>query len=368
MFSQDTKNHISACRICFMCRHLCPVGLVTGKESHTPRGRAILAQYSEGDSAESEQIFQASVENFYQCCMCNACADWCETGYEPIKYIREARREAVARNVLPPNVAPVVDQVLKSGSLFPEMADMKQFGQTKKTADVVLVLGDTARAKAPHIAKALISLLEKAGVDFTVMDDEAPVGAMMYDLVGETAEVQDVAKAFAQVVEKTGCKHVVVLDPADARILTADYPRWKCALSAEIHTATSYVADLLREGKLKVAKKATDKKVCYHDPCRLARDLDETEPAREIIAAMGAEMHEIFLNKNNTKCCGGECVASHSPEITKMTAAARLQQAQDTGAETMLCACPGCYDVFRTGRKEDSVAVEDIFVMLDSCC
>ena len=368
MFSQDAKNHIAACRICFMCRHHCPIGLATGKEAHTPRGRAILAQYSDG-SNQGAEIFKESVIDFYQCALCNACADWCETSYEPAKFIREARREAVAQNVLPEKVAPVVDQVLSTGSLFAEKEDIAASADgLPKTADVLLVLGDTARAKTPQIAKAVVSLMKKAGVDFTLLRDEPPVGAMMYDLIGETAEVQATANTFAQAVAETNCKHVVVLDPADAKILLADYPRWDCTLSAEVHTATAYVAQLLKENKLVITKKAADQKVCYHDPCRLARDLDETEPAREIIAAMGAEMHEIFLNKTNTRCCGGECVAAHSPEITKMTANARLVQAKDTGAETMLCACPGCYDVFSAGRTENSIEIEDIFVLLDRCC
>ena len=33
---------ISACRFCFMCRHLDPVGNVTFRESDTPRGRALI--------------------------------------------------------------------------------------------------------------------------------------------------------------------------------------------------------------------------------------------------------------------------------------------------------------------------------------
>ena len=34
---------MSSCRFCFMCRHLSAVGQVSGRESDTPRGRALIA-------------------------------------------------------------------------------------------------------------------------------------------------------------------------------------------------------------------------------------------------------------------------------------------------------------------------------------
>lgn len=40
MFSEKSKKNADACRFCWMCRHLCPVQLVTGKETNTPRPRA----------------------------------------------------------------------------------------------------------------------------------------------------------------------------------------------------------------------------------------------------------------------------------------------------------------------------------------
>ena len=41
MFSENAKKHADACRFCYMCRHLCPVELVTGKENNTPRAKGL---------------------------------------------------------------------------------------------------------------------------------------------------------------------------------------------------------------------------------------------------------------------------------------------------------------------------------------
>ena len=44
MFSEKSKKHADACRFCWMCRHLCPVQLVTGKETNTPRAKGLLVR------------------------------------------------------------------------------------------------------------------------------------------------------------------------------------------------------------------------------------------------------------------------------------------------------------------------------------
>ena len=41
MYSEKAKKHADACRFCYMCRHLCPIELVTGKENNTPRAKGL---------------------------------------------------------------------------------------------------------------------------------------------------------------------------------------------------------------------------------------------------------------------------------------------------------------------------------------
>ena len=42
MISQNAMRHAEKCRFCFMCRHLCPVQLQTGKEINTPRAKGLV--------------------------------------------------------------------------------------------------------------------------------------------------------------------------------------------------------------------------------------------------------------------------------------------------------------------------------------
>ena len=367
MFSQEAKRHFNACHACWMCKHICPIGLTTGREIHAPRGKAQLCLTME----YGNDILKESVDAMYACFFCNNCADWCEVAYEPPLYIREARRHIVSKDFLPDNIKLVFDALIKpNGTLygekvFPKVLSDAVAGLPEK-ASVLLVLGDTAVMKKPEISLALVSLLKKAGIEFTVMKNEPPVGNDLYDLIGELADVQDVAKKFMEAAEKTDCKAMIVLDPYCAKVLKLDYPKWGISTDSAIHTATSYIAELIDSGKLSVKKKE-NRLTTYHDPSRLARDLEETEAARKIIAAVADSFKEIFLNKNNARCCGNETVASYAPKIVKETARMRMDDALRTGAKLLVTASPACNKIL-SDTGEAAIAVEDVFVLLDRSC
>jgi Fe-S oxidoreductase len=141
---------------------------------------------------------------------------------------------------------------------------------------------------------------------------------------------------------------------------------WGCGPAARVVTATAYFAGLVRAGTL-VPARLDMERVTYHDPCRLARDLDETEPARELIAAMGLGLNEMFLSKRMTKCCGGVIIDRHSPKLTAMTAKGRWEDAKRTGAGTLITACPGCLDVLGKAAPE-GMRIADILVLLARSC
>lgn len=366
MFSQKTAKMIDACRFCWMCRHLCPIGLQTGKESNTPRAKALMMSLTERGLDLSHEM----MTDMYECALCNACANDCATGYEPPFFIREARSYAVVNGLVPEKVSKVIDSALENGNIYGEPSGTKfdqlveELKMLPNQAEVLLYIGDTAARRAPQIAKAVISLLKKAKVDFTVLRNEPPCATELYDLIGFVGEVQQTSEVCAKAVNKTNAKTLVVLDPACARVFRQEYPAWGFAISAEVVTATTFIADLIKNDSIKVQK--TEGDVTFHDPCRLSRDMDESAPAREIINAMGYTLHEMFLCTAQTKCCGGEIVNAHSPNLTQLTSRGRMNDAQKTGAKTLLCACPACFDIFKKS-EEAGLTVEDLFISLDRC-
>ncbi len=368
MFSEKAKKISDNCRFCWMCRYICPIGQVTGKEANNARAKGLLVSFANRGHEFDESYAQA----MYECAICGGCTHDCATGFEPPIFIREARTEAVVKNIVPANVRPLIDNIDAEGNIFGVSAKelytkaRQLLPDAKEKANILFYIGATALVKTPEIVKSVGSLLNKAGLDFEILSDEGQSGAEQGDLIGYVAETVESAKKTAEKINATGAEKVVVLDPNCTKVMKQQYPIWGCELQADVVTATSFFAGLIEAGKLSPSKSFIED-VTYHDPCKLSRDLDETQPARDILAAMGVETKEMLLNYKLTKCCGTEILRQHSPSVVALTSDSRWGDAQRIRAKTMVTSCPGCFDVFAL-RVPKGMEIIDLFVLLDKSC
>lgn len=362
MFSNKAKSIADACRFCWMCRHICPVGLVTGCEGNTPRARGLLISMD----SRSIPLKADSTELMYQCSLCGACTNDCATGYDPRVFTREARTNAIISDMVPQHIQNVIDRAMagdvcsgpKAASLAAVVKELPQ------KADVLLYLGETAWHEGATAA-AVIKLMKKAGVSFTVMQEEPSCGSYLGDLIGFVDEVRQTAVRCFDSMKATGASKVVVLDPSCMTFFRHQCAEWDILPELSFQTATSFCAELITEGRLK--PKALGGKATYHDPCHLARDLDEVQPARDIIAAMGITLEEMFLNRRMSKCCGGEVMRETNPDITEKMAAARWSDAATLDVDTMITACPGCAYILGA-NVPDGMRQVDLFELLAEAC
>lgn len=375
MYSEKSYHIADNCRFCWMCRHVCPVGLRTGKEINTPRAKGLLVSMEKRDFPMDREAAQA----FYECTLCGSCSNDCATGFEPPIFIREARTQAAVEGLLPEAVDRMVNRILDTDVMFenysedPEIREAVQ--RHANPSQVLLLLGATARGKVPAMALSLIALLEKAGVEFTLLKEEPATGSELYDLIGSVEETRAQAVKCSQVIEgmfagidTDNTRTVVVLDSYLAETIKHQYPVWGCALEAEVVTATAYVEALLEAGKLSVkepfsSERKIGKKVTLHDSSRLARDLQETEPARKILQAAGCGISEMFLHGKLAKCCGSELFAQYEPELALQTGAGRWEDALRTGADFLVTECPQAYSVLAR-TKPERMELTDIFTLL----
>lgn len=349
MYSEKAYHIADNCRFCWMCRHVCPVGLKTGKEINTPRAKGLLVSMEK----RGFEMEKDSAEAFYECMLCGSCSNDCATGFEPPVFIREARTRAAAAGLLPEAVERVLDRVLDTGVMYEECEEPKALSEKindhQKKAKLLLLLGATARIRRPEMALALMRLLEKAEVDFMVLEKEPGTGSELYDLIGAVEETREQAAACSRQLCDTGAEKIVVLDSYLAETLKHEYPLWDCALESEILTATSFVAGLIDEGRLH--PEALSLSVTIHDSPRLARDLKETEPVRDILKASVCEIKEMFLNRELTRCCGSSLFAEYAPKLALLTGQGRLEDAKRTGAGILVVECPQALDVLKMAAE-----------------
>ena len=358
IMSDKCKQHVDSCRFCWMCHHICPIGNATGQERNTARARALGISLVNRDAIDLNEI----MDNIYECCTCGACVHDCTTGWDPVMFTKETRLRAALEGKLPEYINALVANCLETGNAYGKTETCDCLNDAIKAhadkKDTLLFLGVDAKYMACEQANKAIKVLDKAGVDFTVLENELPSGVQLDFLIGAANETKAQMEACAKVLNDY--KTVVVYDPNDAKAIKQLYKEYGIEVSANVVTYTSFVAGLLRDGKLEA--KNSGKDVVFQDPYQLSRDLEETEEAREIVMSY-AVLGEMLLNRAETVWAGNILMAQYMPEVIKLVAKRRIFNATSVGAKTIVTACVAEYVSLKAVAEDvEIISLEDLIL------
>ena len=340
-FTQKSKEHIDSCRFCWMCHHVCPIGNATGLERNTARARALGLSMVARDAIEySEDI----IYDVYECSLCGGCMTDCVTGWDPVMFTKEARLGAALDGKLPEYILTMLSNLQEKGNIYGVEKENKipDFGDS----ETLFFIGEDTRAKG--CAKTAAELLKKANVDFTILKDEPNSGYSMDFMIGAAAETKAVMENCAKVLSKY--KKVICYDPADAKVMKREYKEWGIDLKPEVVTFTELVASLIKENKLQI--KNSGMELTPQDSPLLARDLEETEPIREILSACG-EVKEMLLNRSYTMLAGNLIMNEYMPDVMKKVAENRWVNAKNADAKVLVTESPAEYMILSATKPED---------------
>ena len=359
IMSEKCKQHVDSCRFCWMCHHICPVGNATGQERNTARARALGISLVNREAVDLSDV----VDNIYECATCGACVYDCTTGWDPVMFTKEARLQAALEGKLPDYIAVLVDNCLTTGNAYgktdvPAEVAAAAAAHSKKT-DTLLYLGVDAVYMAPQQAVKAIRVLEKAGVEFTVLTKEPASGAQLDFLIGAAQEAKDqMAKAAAVMNEY---ETVVVYEPVDAKLILRAYKEYGIELSAKVQTYTAYLADLVVSGKL--TGKKSDKAVTIQDHYALARDLGQTQEARTVISNY-ASLHEMLLHGAETVWAGDILMAQYLPSVIMQVSRRRINNALSMGYTAMVAVGAAEYTALKNVEQTqvEILSLEDLIL------
>ena len=338
-FTQKSKEHIDSCRFCWMCHHVCPIGNATGLERNTARARALGLSLVMRDTIDySDDI----INNVYECSLCGGCMTDCVTGWDPVMFTKEARLGAALDGKLPEYIMNMIANLQEKGNIYGKDVNIEEI----KGGDIVFFLGEDARAT--NCFGDAIELLKKANVDFAVLTDEPNSGYSMDFMVGAAAETKQIMENCANVLNNY--KKVVCYDPADAKVMKREYKEWGVELKAEVITFTEFLAGLIKDGKLNVKKGAMV--LTPQDSPILARDLEETEPLREILSACG-DIKEMLLNRQYTMLAGNLIMNEYMPNVMELVAEKRWINAKNADAEVVVTVSPAEYALLSETKPEN---------------
>ena len=359
MMSEKSKKHVESCRFCWMCHHICPIGNATGLERNTARARALGLSLVNREAISLSEV----IDNIYECGCCGACVKDCVTGWDPVMFTKEARLDAAMEGVLPEYINKLVDNCLETGNAYGltevDATLAEAIAQHAEKTDVLLFLGIDAIYKVPVAAVNAIKVLEKAGVNFTVLAKEPASGQQLEYLISATNETKEQMSACAK--ELNGFAKVVVFDPQDAKVFKREYKEWGVEVTAEVVTFTAYMAELLKNGALEAVQ--TGKSVVYQDPFQLARDLGETAEAREVINAY-AVCNEMLCNGKDTMWAGNILMREWMPNVMLRVASDRIKKAKGVKADIIVTASVSEYASLKEVAQDDVkiIALEELIL------
>lgn len=358
IMSEKSKQHVDSCRFCWMCHHICPVGNATGQERNTARARALGISLVNREAIDLSEI----MDNIFECCTCGACVHDCVTGWDPVMFTKEARLQGALEGKLPEYIMTLVSNCLECGNAYGKTELCEKLAASVAAhadkKDTLLFLGVDARYMACNQADKAIKVLEKAGVDFSVLQNEPASGVQLDFLIGAANETKEQMQECAKVLSQY--KTVVVYDPNDAKTIKQLYKEYGIDVASNVVTYTSFVADLLKNGAL--SAKNCGKTVVFQDPYQLSRDLGETEEAREIVRAY-ANLEEMLLNRAETVWAGNILMAQYMPDIVKRVAKRRIFNAQSIGKNAIVTACVSEYVSLKNASEDvEILSIEDLIL------
>ena len=361
-----------ACVQCGKCEAACPafaagqplnpkkliqdlvVGLSSGTDANFAGSAYPGIPIGEHFGAPKQAIVPQLIEaqTLWSCTTCRACVQECPMLIEHVDAIVGMRRNLTLTQGSAPNKAPQTLEHLrqtatqngddnKARYYWAIDLDVKTI-DSNITVDVLLVAGEGAfDMRYQRTLRALVKLLKAANVDFAVM------GALENDTgdtarrLGDEATFQSIAKHNIATFSSLSFKRILTADPHVLHILKNEYPAFGGHYQVLHHS--TFLAQLVSSGALKLSQSTETRKLTYHDPCYLARYNNETESPRALLKSIGLQVNEMERSGLRGRCCGGGGGApltdipgkQRIPDI-------RIHDALSIGAELVAVACPQC--------------------------
>jgi len=374
-YKADIKNLVN-CMLCpNMCRFDCGTLQASQKETMSPAYKARIGYYlTVGKIDYNDSEF---VNLMYKCTNEESCKVWCPFGFSVVSLLETVRDDINAKGYMPDFCKEQVKKLKESNTIegYNIFETYKETGieniETDGNDDVFYYLGCESM-KFPEVIKANMNILKKAGIKFsTNLDTKVCCGGPLFN-IRDLTTAKDFAEKNKSLIESTGAKIIVSDCPGCVLTLTKRYESLGIIIDKKIIHIVEYIKKLLDEGKIKPTKNISDdlKKVTIHDPCLIARNLEDTSSIRDILGKIpGLELVEPRFNKEDVHCCGWSGTAHWADrDLAIKEATIRVSELKDTGAEIFVSACPLCELGLAYGLKEDekeNIKIVDVSELLN---
>src|SRR5258706_8190109 len=309
------------CRYCLMCRHVCPVGLVTHLETLTPHGWGLtIASVQRGLLTWNAE----TVDVLYSCADCGLCLANCATDQPLPDAIASARAEVTSGQLAPASVYEIGAMLKQYENPYVKQAPEKMTG----TGAVALFVGDEAHHLWPEAVQAARTLIYATGVTPIEIGIGRNNGYLASSL-GFPDTALALAQATLDELQASGARKLLVLSPGDyfafnqhmqARLGRA-WPE-----EVELIELTTYLFDHVQAGTLTFNPSQDETAYVYVDPTHAARVPGGRQAPRALLGAiLPNPTNELFWRGSHAHPVGNTALQFTHSQLADRLTAARLQ-------------------------------------------
>lgn len=353
------KTNVNFCLDCGKCTSICPVAIrhsefsprnVIGKVIHEPHENFI----------NSDLV--------WECLTCRSCRERCPADVFFSGFSKEARIAANRENnkvecshsgTLQTFMRMMTNPNLKQNRLDWLTDDLK----TSEESEYLYFVGclpyfdeffTYLNLKSIKTAKNTIKLLNFLGIEPHLMKNERCCG---HDLLwtGDTENFIKLAKLNIAEIKETGCKNIVVSCPECYNTLKVDYKEYVEDADLKVIHITELLNENLPKLEKHLKKFRSNKKVTYHDPCRLGRYSDIYDEPRNVLETIEKLLLVEMPNNRKSSVCCGTNAWSNCNYVSKLIQVDRLKEANSTGAEVLVTACNKCEIHFKCAQSDSNI-------------
>ena len=361
-----------SCIHCGMCADACHFYIATEDPKYTPilkaeplkqaykreagpfapffRWLGLKRAVTEDELAEWQHLIYES------CTLCGRCSLICPMGIDVAALIEEGRRAMADAGLAPVELQSRADNQRETGR--PEPGDpyvdkLRAIGEAEGVeipvdlpeAEVFLCVPRTDIDNYPKAVVALVKVMNHLGIRATFRSNALVAENYGY-YAGSRAIQRDIS---SKLIEETiACKAKTLIVPECGHAYTV--LRWEAAdlygaeLPFKVRHISEFLAEHLAAGNLKL-KKVDKTSVAFHDPCQLVRKGGVLDAPRDLMKALGLDLHEMENKKGFSYCCaggGGVNDLEGAKQLRYRSQQIKLREIDDTGAEKFLTSCSDC--------------------------
>ena len=363
-----------ACIMCNRCQDACPA-YVTGKEL-SPSALEINKRYeirghmralAAGEPSPAPLLdFAISPSAVWACTACGACVEICPVGNEPMFDILDIRRDLVlTQGDFPAELQGAFRGMENAGNPWgmgesrmawaegldvPTVEDAPDF-------EILYWVGcaGSFEPRAQAVARALVKVLQAAGVRFAVLGEAEMCTGDTARRAGNEYLFYEMAQANIETLDAANPPRILVTCPHCLHTLGKEYPQFGGVYDVIHHT--EYLQELVASGRLRVHA-AQQMNVTFHDPCYLGRHNGVYDAPRYALGAAGVAVTEMDRARNDSFCCGagGAQFWKEEEHGAARVNLERYAEAAATGAPTLATGCPFCLRMFADAQQDDSAS------------